>query len=107
MKKQVLFPIVLVGIMLAGTGFSIFYYQRSRTSSENGNTAGTNTTCIKEGAKNYGEAPVVYQCCPGLRDIAAIDDQGVQTFDVSYCTNCGNGKCQKPENKYNCPADCT
>lgn len=106
MKKQPLFLIVVIGIALVGTVLTILQFQRSRTQSENENTAATNITCIKDGEKGYGEAPVVYQCCSGLKSVSAIDDQGVRTYDVFYCTNCGNGKCQKPENRYNCPEDC-
>lgn len=103
-KKVIL--IVIAGIVLAGTALTIFQYQRSRAQPGNRNTAVMNAACVKEGEKNFGEAPVVYQCCPGLRDIAATDDRGIRTYDVSYCTNCGNGKCKKPENQYNCPEDC-
>ncbi len=64
------------------------------------------SNCVKEGEKSYGEAPVVYQCCPGLKMIGAIDGNGITTYDVAYCTKCGDNNCKEPENQYNCPADC-
>ena len=62
--------------------------------------------CVQEGKESYGEAPVVRQCCPGLKIISAIDNEGNRIYDVAYCTKCGDDACKKPENKYNCPEDC-
>lgn len=72
----------------------------------NANITNETARCVQEGEKNYGEAPIVYHCCPGLTDISAIDDTGVRKYDVSYCTQCGDGKCKNPENRYNCMEDC-
>lgn len=106
MKKQTILLIVLFSVIIIGTAFSIFTSRQNRPQVTNGNNASNNTICIKEGKESYGEAMVVYPCCPGLNEILAIDDKGVMTYDVGYCTKCGDSKCKKPENKYNCPADC-
>ncbi len=70
--------------------------------------------CIPKGEAyiDYAGAP---QCCDGLV-VVGLDRQTVRycfpatggTGDHSgYCTKCGDGKCQKPENRCNCPADCS
>lgn len=104
MKKIILITLILIILVLAGIfvinkwGYKIItgtikIYQQ-------------NQTCISEGKEIYGEAPVVHQCCPGLKMIGAIDDKGNRIYDVAYCTKCGDSICKKPENKYNCPDDC-
>lgn len=106
MKKQTLFLIVPLVVIIIGTAIFIIASRQNRPQATNGNNASNNTMCIKEGKESYGEAPVVYPCCSGLNEILAIDAKGVMTYDVGYCTKCGDSKCKKPENKYNCPADC-
>lgn len=106
MKKRVIFWIVLLAVVIIGTAIFIFAFRQNRPQVTNSNIASNTTICIKEGKESYGEAMVVYPCCSGLSEISAIDDKGVMTYDVGYCTKCGDSKCKKPENKYNCPADC-
>jgi hypothetical protein len=70
-------------------------------------------TCIPEGQAflDYPGAPV---CCGDL-DLIGLDLEsgpnciaptGGTGDDSGYCTNCGDGICQGPENSCNCPADC-
>ncbi|MFH1456032.1 MAG: alkaline phosphatase family protein [archaeon] len=72
--------------------------------------------CIPEGSAylDYKGAP---ECCPGLESIslekdyihgrpACVTPVGDVTDNSGYCTDCGNGSCDKPENKCNCPEDC-
>ncbi len=69
--------------------------------------------CIAEGEAyvDYPGAPV---CCTGL-DLIGLDRKfgpiivpptGGTGDDSGYCTDCGNGICEAPENTGNCPADC-
>ena len=62
--------------------------------------------CVNEGGMSSGEAPEIIPCCEGLTVISAINDDGQRTYDMAYCTRCGDGDCKSPENKYNCPKDC-
>ncbi len=69
--------------------------------------------CVPE-----GEAYIDYvggpQCCDDLALIGldqktskdCIPPTGGTGDHSGYCTQCGDGKCQKPENRCNCPADC-
>jgi len=102
MKKplRVIIPVLILFIFAS---LYFFWLQKDGNNSE-----GTSNTsrCVQEGGESYGEAPVVLQCCPGLMSIGAIDDNGERTYDVAYCTKCGNGTCKDPENQYNCPTDC-
>lgn len=98
MKKTIMLASILT--IVAATFFGLFFLN------EKGTVNSSNVNCVKEGKKSYGEAPVVYQCCSGLKMVSAIDDSGEMTYDVAYCTKCGDDKCKKPENKYNCPDDC-
>jgi len=72
--------------------------------------------CIPEGGTylEYDGAP---ECCPGLENIslerdyihgrpACVTPVGDATDYSGYCTDCGNGLCEEPENKCNCPEDC-
>ena len=69
--------------------------------------------CIPEGEAymDYAGAPT---CCSGLELIGLDKQYGLSclpptggTGDNSgYCTNCGNGLCESPENTCNCPEDC-
>ncbi|NIN94815.1 MAG: hypothetical protein GTO49_07510, partial [Anaerolineae bacterium] len=68
--------------------------------------------CVPEGeaSVDYPGAP---SCCSGLTLIGLDMKYGGcraptgGTGDGSgYCTACGNGICEEPENKCNCPGDC-
>jgi hypothetical protein len=68
--------------------------------------------CIPEGEAfvDYPGAPV---CCTGLQLIGldeayggCISATGGTGDNSGHCTNCGNGVCEVPENKCNCPNDC-
>ena len=71
--------------------------------------------CIAERSAfiDYDNAPA---CCGGLSlinlskfnagDGGCLEATGGTGDDSGYCTACGNGKCDEPENKCNCPADC-
>lgn len=68
--------------------------------------------CVPEGASflDYPGAPA---CCSGL-SLIGLDKQfggcilptGGFGDTSGYCTSCGNGICETPENLCNCPADC-
>jgi len=47
-------------------------------------------------------------CCLGLVPIKAdhLVNNSCQKFDGNYCTKCGNGICEAPENPCNCLTDC-
>jgi hypothetical protein len=91
-------PLISV-IVLVIVSFAFFFFRTSIFSNEN-------TDCVPEGGKSYGESPDPKNCCAGLSSIAVMDTNGVMTYDIAYCTKCGDGKCKKPENRYNCQADC-
>jgi hypothetical protein len=69
--------------------------------------------CIPEGEAylDYPGAPI---CCAGLQQSGldktlgplCIPPTGGTGDDSCYCTICGNGVCEVPENKCNCPQDC-
>ncbi len=69
--------------------------------------------CVPEG-QAYLDYPGAPACCSGLQHISLDTKFGPQcvaptggTGDNSgHCTNCGNGICQAPETKCNCPSDC-
>jgi len=69
--------------------------------------------CIPEG-EVYLDYPGAPTCCGGLQLIGLDKKLGVQcipatggTSDNSgYCTSCGNGVCDDPENRCNCAVDC-
>jgi hypothetical protein len=71
-------------------------------------------TCVPEGEAylDYADAPT---CCSGLSLISLDKALGSScvpatggTGDGSgFCTDCGNGICEAPENACNCPADCS
>jgi hypothetical protein len=69
--------------------------------------------CIPEGVA-YVDYPGAPTCCSDL-ELVSLDRVLGQvnlpatggTGDRSgYCTRCGNGACEAPENPLNCPADC-
>lgn len=70
-------------------------------------------SCIPEGEAfiDYPGAPA---CCAGLSVINLDRPIGPNCFPASgtttdgsgFCTACGNGICESPENKCNCAADC-
>jgi hypothetical protein len=70
--------------------------------------------CIPAG-QAYLEYPGAPVCCDGLQLIGLEERLGTTclppsggTGDASgFCTDCGDGLCEGPENKCNCPADCT
>jgi hypothetical protein len=70
--------------------------------------------CVPEG-QAYLEYPGSPACCAGLQRIGLDLRSGVDCIpptggtgdDSGYCTRCGNGVCQAPESKCNCPADCS
>ena len=70
-------------------------------------------TCIPAGGA-YLDYPGAPACCSGLQRISLDKKMGSScliatggTGDNSgYCTACGNGVCEAPENKCNCAADC-
>ena len=50
-------------------------------------------------------------CCAGLEQVGCSqpDGDGVcreQCVGTTFCTDCGDGTCDAPENACNCPADC-
>ncbi|NIN93629.1 MAG: hypothetical protein GTO49_01270, partial [Anaerolineae bacterium] len=69
--------------------------------------------CIPEGEAlvDYPGAPT---CCSGLELIGLDKEYGLSCLpptggagdNSGYCTNCGNGACEGPENTCNCPEDC-
>jgi len=68
--------------------------------------------CIPEGEAymDYAGAPI---CCTDLQLISldkkyggCIPATGGTGDNSGYCTNCGNGACETPESKCNCPNDC-
>jgi len=64
--------------------------------------------CIPEGFTAVVSSGDV--CCPGLDTILA-DSPGeyggcIEISGVLFCTICGNGSCDAPENPCNCPDDC-
>jgi hypothetical protein len=69
--------------------------------------------CVPEG-EAYVDYPGAPTCCSGLDQISL--DRTVGLLDLyatggtgdgsGYCTDCGNGACEGPENRLNCPADC-
>jgi len=65
--------------------------------------------CTEEGKINYFNEP---PCCEGLVVISTSYplENGkcslVPTNGAGLCANCGNGICEKWENKCNCPEDC-
>lgn len=69
--------------------------------------------CVPEG-QAYLDYPGAPACCSGLQHIGLDAKFGSQCVaptggtgdDSAHCTNCGNGICQAPETKCNCPADC-
>jgi hypothetical protein len=65
--------------------------------------------CTAEGeSMGYtpGDDNNIPQCCPGLKTIQVIDDNGIVLTDKAYCTKCGDNVCKQPENKHNCNLDC-
>jgi hypothetical protein len=70
-------------------------------------------SCVPEG-KAYVDYPGAPTCCPGLQLIGldarsgpnCIPATGGTGDNSGYCTNCGNGFCEPPENWCNCPEDC-
>jgi len=65
--------------------------------------------CIPEG----GSRPVVpgaLPCCAGLGlipcDAPGAGGECVLCAGAAFCTFCGNGSCDAPENECNCPDDC-
>ena len=66
--------------------------------------------CIKEG-NEYPLDGQPYACCEELNPISCATPSDNQECSDNcqkkmYCTSCGNGRCEKPENICNCPADC-
>jgi hypothetical protein len=70
-------------------------------------------SCIPAG-EGYLDYPGAPACCSGLQRIgldirfgsSCIAPTGGTGDNSGYCTACGNGVCNAPENKCNCPADC-
>ncbi len=67
-------------------------------------------TCVAEGKVIYPDGSA---CCSGLTKITGqnVGYDGVTCVDVyssgmGFCSKCGDGKCENPENKCNCPIDC-
>lgn len=78
---------------------------------------------IPEGCVDEGRARLDYpgapDCCPGLARIGLIRDRepeatapdcldptGKVGDESGYCTRCGDGQCDAPENRCNCAEDC-
>lgn len=71
-------------------------------------------SCIPEGESfiDYTGAPA---CCSGLTLVNLDEPLGAGCFPATgttgdnsgYCTACGNGVCEAPENRCNCAADCS
>ena len=73
---------------------------------------GEENSCVGEG-QSLG--PVIpgnnNVCCAGLSAISNSRPNANGVCEVvpggrGYCTYCGNGNCESPENKCNCPQDC-
>lgn len=67
-------------------------------------------TCITDGKVIYPDGSV---CCSGLTKISGknlgADGQScveVYSAGIGFCSKCGDGKCENPENKCNCAQDC-
>lgn len=69
--------------------------------------------CIPEG-EAYLDYPGAPACCSDLQLIGldtrnglnCIAPTGGEGNTSGYCTRCGNGNCDVPENSCNCPEDC-
>lgn len=72
--------------------------------------------CISEG-ENYLDYEGAPKCCDGLTKISfardyihgnpvCVEPHGDDLDNSGYCTYCGDGDCNSPENKCNCPEDC-
>lgn len=69
--------------------------------------------CVPQG-EAYVDYPGAPTCCDGLSVISL--DRTLGQLDLyatggtgdgsGYCTDCGNGACEGPENRLNCPVDC-
>ncbi|MFA5125779.1 MAG: Kazal-type serine protease inhibitor family protein [archaeon] len=72
-------------------------------------TVDSNATCTREG-ESYPVVPG-YKCCEGLTGIqptaTLVGDECKMMVGSTLCSNCGNGTCEKWENKCNCPSDCS
>jgi hypothetical protein len=82
----------------------------------------TDATCLGQG-DGWCSSPVCAQpdggiehlpCCAGLAPVAAFDSAEIEKHGRCLinkggrvnCVACGNGVCERGENKCNCPADC-
>lgn len=75
--------------------------------------------CVEEGRARH-DYPGAPDCCSGLERIGLIKDRKPEAVspdcldptgkvgdESGFCTRCGDGQCAFPENRCNCPADCT
>lgn len=73
-------------------------------------TSGEELPCLKEG-ESFSSVPP-RKCCAGLTGIftKSPGKDGTCPTGIPYgggiCSDCGNGNCEKWENKCNCPEDC-
>ncbi len=65
--------------------------------------------CVDEGG-SVAVVPEAPECCEGLGlipcDAPGDDGQCMACDGSSFCTFCGDGECNEPENECNCPDDC-
>ena len=61
--------------------------------------------CAKEGESADFASDI--KCCWGLKKVGTCDKNGIFCCrSCAICTKCGNGICNKHENKINCSKDC-
>ncbi len=60
-------------------------------------------TCLEQ-----GQIGIFSGCCSGLTELAYVSDVSSCTTDEGFivCSLCGNGVCDRGENRCNCPQDC-
>jgi hypothetical protein len=105
-KRRVIILVILLLIILA-----VIWYLNPLNFNNKflGNCASAGQTSANDAT---GKVKI---CCNGLKSLGGIPDQyspdrceeAYQMYGFgAICTNCGNGNCEKWENKCNCPEDC-
>lgn len=98
-KKKIILIIVAIVLLLAILG--LYVYSRRVSVADCAGAGEKIGTMLVNGKK----------CCDGLKPIPVIsetENENVvsETSDTAICSNCGNGLCEKWENKFNCSLDC-
>jgi len=96
--------IVLIALTLGG--YLILQEKKAQSPAIGISNPILNENCAGEGKAIYSETSKIRSCCPELKTISKIDEEGNRFYDVAFCTKCGDGDCKNPENKYNCVEDC-